>query len=86
MKDEQKNLNTQFFILLFPLALALSLATLLKEGAYVYIYLFGPLGLALFHFRGKVWFRHWYSKMECIIWGVGWLIADCYIFYRLYFG
>jgi hypothetical protein len=86
MKDEQKNLNAQLFILIFPFLLALFLMGLLKNGEYRYIILVGPLGLALFHFRGKVWLKHWYSKIECIIWGIGWLVADSYFFSRLYFG
>jgi hypothetical protein len=80
MKEGIKNFYYQVTIFCVPCLLSL----ILKNGNGRYLILFGPLGLALFHFRGKVWNKHWYSRKECTIWGVGWLIVAIIFLVKLF--
>jgi len=74
MKKESKNWYTWNAIFLVPFLLASFLVGVLKIYEFKFLFVVGPLGVALFHFRGKVWWKNWYSKLECFLWGIGWLI------------
>ena len=81
---ESKNFDLWVSILMLPFFLALLLVGIFKVEECKFLFFLGPLGCALFHFRGKVWWKHWYSKIECIVWGIGWLIVEavlCYYFF-----
>jgi hypothetical protein len=75
MKEENKNFYIWLCIFGCPIFLAIFFGGVLEIEEAKLLILGSPLGCALFHFRGKVWWKHWYSKSECVIWGIGWLIV-----------
>ena len=83
MTEEDRNCSLWMSILFFPFFVALILTLLFKTKELCYLFLVGPLGCSIFHFRGKVFYRHWYSKAECIIFGIGWFILAVLIFRKI---
>ena len=85
MTEEDRNYFLWMSILFCPFLATIILSFIFKTKELWYLSLVGPIGCSVFHFRGKVFWRHWYSKTECIIWGIGYFIAAAIMFRKLFF-
>jgi len=83
MKEESKNMLLWMSLFICPYWAAI-LGSIFNIKGSKYLFIVGPLGCAIFHFRGKVFYRHWYNKVECIIMGIIWLIPGVFAFWLFF--